>query len=73
MATIALAAGDGFPVLLPAAGLTSCRPLLSLLQEDDTKLKFCALQKIVRANEKCIEAGCLRRDTACIICMAFWS
>jgi len=46
MATLGLTAGEGFPVIMPGAGLTSCRPLLSLLQEDDAKLKFFALQKM---------------------------
>jgi len=46
MATLGLAAGDGFPVIMQGAGLTSCRPLLSLLQEEDAKLKFFALQKM---------------------------
>jgi hypothetical protein len=47
MATATMASGEGFPVVMPGATLTSCRPLLSLLQEDDSKLKFCALQKMV--------------------------
>ena len=47
MATLGLAVGDGFPVIMQGAGLTSCRPLLSLLQEEDAKLKFFALQKMV--------------------------
>ena len=37
---------QGLPVIMPSAGPTSCRPLLSLLQEDDAKLKFFALQKM---------------------------
>ena len=49
MASVAVASGEGFPVVMPGASLTSCRPLLSLLQEDDAKLKYCALQKMVRS------------------------
>jgi 26S proteasome regulatory subunit N2 len=37
---------EGFPVILPNASLTSCRPLLSLLQEEDAKLKFFALKQL---------------------------
>ena len=48
MASLGVSAGEGFPVVMPGAGLTSCKPLLSLLQEDDAKLKYGALQKMVR-------------------------
>jgi hypothetical protein len=62
-AILPLSAGDGFPVLLSAPGLTSCRPLLSLLQEDDAKLKFCALQKMVSVHCLCAPGGCLLAHT----------
>lgn len=57
MATATMAGGEGFPVVMPGATLTSCRPLLSLLQEDDAKLKLCALQKMVSRAPPCSGPG----------------